>query len=65
MGIKTLTPHPLTNFKIEAYYYGVYSRDNSIEIYNTYIYNINKSVVAERFIRTIKTKIYNIKKCVY
>ena len=42
-------------------------KDNGIEIYSTH--NEGKSVVAERFIKTIKTKIYkhlvNIKKCVY
>ena len=41
---------------------------NDIEMYSTH--NEGKSVVAERFIRTIKNKIYkthdfNIKKCVY
>ena len=41
---------------------------NNIEIYSTN--NEGKSVVAERFIRTLKTKIYKcmtpiLKKCVY
>ena len=40
---------------------------NDIEIYSTH--NEGKSVVAERFIRTIKKKLqihdFNIKKCVY
>ena len=41
---------------------------NDIEMYSTH--NEEKSVVAEKFIRTIKNKIYkihdfNIKKCVY
>ena len=45
---------------------------DDIKIYSTY--NERKSVVAERFIRTLKNKIYkymtskndfNIKKCVY
>ena len=31
-------------------------KDNDIEIYSTY--NEGKSVVAERFIRTLKNKIY-------
>ena len=31
-------------------------QDNSIEMYSTY--NEGKSVVAERFIRTLKNKIY-------
>ena len=31
-------------------------QDNNIEIYS--IYNEGKSVAAERFIRTLKTKIY-------
>ena len=43
-------------------------QDNNIEMYS--IHNEGKSVVAERFIRTLKSKIYkthdfNIKKCVY
>ena len=42
-------------------------KDNDIEMYS--IHNEGKSVVAERFIRTLKTKILihdsNIKKCVY
>ena len=39
-------------------------RDNDIVMYSTH--NEGKSVVAERFIRTLKSKIYfNIKKCVY
>ena len=43
-------------------------RDNDIEIY--LIHNEGKSVVAERFIRTLKTEIYKYmtsvsKKCVY
>ena len=39
-------------------------KDNDIEMYS--IHNEGKSVVAERFIRTLKNKIYsNIKKCVY
>ena len=33
-------------------------QDNNIEIYSTH--NEGKSVVAERFIRTLKTKIYNL-----
>ena len=32
-------------------------QDNDIEIYSTY--NKEKSVVAKRFIRTLKNKIYN------
>ena len=32
-------------------------KDNDIEMYSTH--NEGKSVVAERFIRTLKTKIYN------
>ena len=40
-------------------------KDNDIEMY--LIHNEGKPVVDERFIRTLKTKIYdvNIKKCVY
>ena len=40
-------------------------KDNHIEMYS--IHNEVKSVIAERFIRTLKNKIYhsNIKKCVY
>ena len=43
-------------------------QDNNIEMYS--IHNEGKSVVAERFIRTLKTKIYKYmtsvpKKCVY
>ena len=42
-------------------------KDNDIEMYS--IHNEGKSVVAERFMRTLKTKILihdsNIKKCVY
>ena len=43
-------------------------KDNDIEMYS--IYNEGKSVVAERFIRTLKTKIYKYmtsvpKTCVY
>ena len=43
-------------------------QDNNIEMYS--IHNEGKSVVAERFIRALKSKIYkthdfNIKKCVY
>ena len=43
-------------------------QDNDIEMYS--IHNEGKSVVAERFIRTLKNKIYktynfNIKKCLY
>ena len=39
---------------------------NDIEMYSTH--NEGKSVVGERFIKTLKNKIYkyfNIKKCVY
>ena len=42
-------------------------QDNDIVMYSTN--NEGKSVIAERFIRTLKNKIYihdfNIKKCVY
>ena len=43
-------------------------KDNDIEMYSTH--NEGKSVVAERFIRTLKSKIYKhmtalSKKCVY
>ena len=42
-------------------------KDNDIEIYS--IHNKRKSVAAERFIRTLKTKIYkymtDVEKCVY
>ena len=43
-------------------------KDNDIEIYSTY--NEGKSVVAERFIRTLKNKIYKhitsiSKRCIY
>ena len=43
-------------------------KDNDIEMYSTH--NEGKSVVAERFIRTLKSKIYKhmtalLKKCVY
>ena len=43
-------------------------KDNDIEMYS--IHNEGKSVVAKRFIRTLKTKIYKYmtsvsKKCVY
>ena len=44
-----------------------WSQDNEIEKYATH--NKRKSVIAERFIRTLKSKIYKydcrIKKCVY
>ena len=50
MDIKTLTPHPLTNFKIEAYYQneprfnGVYSRDNLNDKIKdgTYVINLHE-----------------------
>ena len=52
-----MPPHPLTNFEIQKYYQneprfnGIYSRDNLQKIKDgPYI---------------IKTKIFNIKKCVY
>ena len=38
-------------------------KDNDIGMYSTN--NEGKSVIAERFIRTLKTKDINIKKCVY
>ena len=43
-------------------------KDNGIEMYSTH--NEGKSVVAERFIRNLKTKVYKymtsiLKKCVY
>ena len=43
-------------------------KDNDIEMYSTH--NEGKSVVAERFIRTLKSKIYKhmtalLKKCIY
>ena len=37
-------------------YYKKWLKDNGIEMYS--IHNEGKSVVAERFIRTLKTKIY-------
>ena len=37
--------------------------DNDIRMYSTY--NEGKSVVAERFIRTLKNKIYKFKKCLF
>ena len=40
------------NFQFEKFLKG-----NNIEIYSTY--NEGKSVIAERFIRTLKSKIYN------
>ena len=42
------------------------ARKNDIEMYSTH--NEGKSVFAERFIRTLKNKIYNdftLKKCLY
>ena len=48
-------------------YFKKWLRDNNIVMYSTH--NEGKSVVAERFIRTLKSKIYKydfyIKKCVY
>ena len=48
-------------------YFKKWLQDNDIVMYSTH--NEGKSVVAERFIRTLKSKIYkydfNIKKCVY
>ena len=36
---------------------------NDIEMYSTR--NVGKSVIAERFIRTLKNKIFSFKKCLY
>ena len=49
-------------------YFKKWLKDNDIEMY--LIHNEGKSVIAERFIRTLKTKIYKYmtsvsKKCVY
>ena len=48
-------------------YFKKWLRDNNIVMYSTH--NEGKSVVAERFIRTLKSKTYKydfyIKKCVY
>ena len=38
-------------------YFKKWLKDNDIEMYS--IHNEGKSVVAKRFIRTLKTKIYN------
>ena len=49
----------LKNLKEEKYikkYIKKWLKDNDIEIYSTH--NEGKSVVAERFIRTLKSKIY-------
>ena len=40
-------------------YFKKWSKDNDIEMYS--VHNEEKSVVAERFIRTLKTKIYKCK----
>ena len=37
-------------------------QDNNIEMYSTH--NEGKSLLAERIIRILKTKIFNIKNCV-
>ena len=37
-------------------------QDNNTEMYSTH--NEGKSLLAERIIRILKTKIFNIKKCV-
>ena len=53
-------------------YFKKWLKDNNIEMYS--IYNEGKSVVAERFIRTLKIKIYKymtwkrihgVEKCIY
>ena len=40
-------------------YFKKWLKDNDIEMYS--VHNEEKSVVAERFIRTLKTKIYKCK----